>query len=64
VVVRVDQSWQNDVIAPIQDGIGRWRQLLHRSHLLNHVITGEQASIRNFSSLVVHGNQDGRVLNQ
>ena len=62
MMVGVDQARQNDVIFEVEDGIGRFRQLMGRPYLFDDIVTHEQAPVFNFAPLIVHGNENGRIL--
>jgi hypothetical protein len=60
----IDQAGQHDVPAQIKDLVGFGREALSRANLLNHIATAEDATIRNFTPIIIHGDEDTRIANK
>ena len=61
VMVCVDQTGDDDVVAQIEHPVGGLWQLLGRPDLANDAVDGEQPAVGDLAPLPVHRGQDGRV---
>jgi len=52
------------VAAQVEHGIGRFGQVAAGPHLFNDVVPHKQPAIGNFAPRLVHGDENGRILNQ
>jgi hypothetical protein len=63
MVVSVDQTWQYDVIAQIQDLVGFLRQRFRGPNRFYPSITNKDTRVGYLASMLIHGHEYGSVAN-
>ena len=64
MVVGIDEAWQSDLPAEVDDRIGGGRQLGGGTDLPDDAVFGVEAGILQFTALSVHGDKDFRIFRQ
>lgn len=64
MMVGVDEARQNDMVAQVEDGVGRLGQVGGRTDGLDHVIAHEQPAAGDLATVVVHGDEHFGILDK